>query len=497
VKPHFMVSYAQHDAAAVRRLTAKLSKHGFSYFIDEKDIEPGSPITQAVHDGIRNCTHVLAYVSGSSLRSQWVMFELGVAFGLGKTLIFFVSDPGLELPKPLAGIKYIKQLPEFDRYLKRLADDKSIFERMTPVEQVARERLYYHPGGWASAIRLFGAGDDALPWSRVVVSYVHAPLDLPPTLIPVRDQAIKKRREAAIAKGQVFFDGPNTRLLRWRASPRDDYGSARELVFLELTLAPVGWYDFEGLNDAFRETLPSIGYVSAFESFIGLSALVSDGDVSKAQLSNILDNAVTVITSDGYVGYQQRGARTASVPGRLTSAVAENVNRYLDETDGRDQRRRLHPLSDVDIVGDTNLASDYQPAGVPHPFAAAERGIRWELSPDVMAYVGADSLRLTGLSFDPEALHPNFLYLLALPITKDRLVEICSVRPGKEAYEGRLMFMRADAHHPETQAILVSKEWIPAGKASVLRAFEVLDEVRAQHRCDVEMAVQLLSGTAT
>jgi hypothetical protein len=266
---------------------------------------------------------------------------------------------------------------------------------------------------------------------------------------------------------------------------------------LDLTLAPVGWYDFEGLNDAFRETLPSIGYVSAYESFIGLSALVSDGDVSKAQLSNILDNAVTVITADGYVGYQQRGARIASVPGRLTSAVAENVNRYLDETDTQDQQRRLYPLSELNAIDESSLTSDYEPTGVPHPFAAAERGIRWELSPDVMQHVGTSALRLTGISFDLEALHPNFLYLLPLPISKDRLAEIRTSRPGKEAYEGHLLFMRADAHHPETQAILASKEWIPAGKASVIRAFEVLDEVRAQHQCSFEMAVKLLSGAAT
>jgi hypothetical protein len=496
VKPNFMVSYSQVDARAVKTLTAGMDKLGIDYFIDAKDIEPGQAITQRVRQGIHGCTHVLVYVSPASKNSRWVSFELGMASALDKPIICYLSHPGEETFEPLAGIKYITNRPELVKYLKRLVADESDVETMSPVERLAKAKLYYYPGGWASAIRLFGAADDAVPWSRVEVNYVNVPVPQHPELLLYRKEAIERRRRQAEQNEQIFFNGPNARLVAWRASPRDHIGAARELNFLELTIGPVGWYDYEGLNDAFREIIPAIGSERTYEALIGTAALVRDGDPSKSVLSNILDNAVTLVTTDGFIAYQERGRRVASVPGKLTSAVAENINRYLDETDLLDQTKRLHLLTEISEIDETTIAADYAPTGVPHPFAAAERGIAWELSPRLLDEDGIARLRLTGLSFDLTALHPNALYILPVPFTHDEVINFCQSEPGKEWQEGKLLFMPAYGDLPETRAVLSAPTWVPAGKASVLRALELLRHISVVRSCDVRQAVMHLLESA-
>jgi hypothetical protein len=52
----------------------------------------------------------------------------------------------------------------------------------------------------------------------------------------------------------MYFDGPNTRLITWRASVSDGRRVGLEEPCLELDLGPVGWFDYEGLNAAFGET---------------------------------------------------------------------------------------------------------------------------------------------------------------------------------------------------------------------------------------------------
>jgi hypothetical protein len=116
-----------------------------------------------------------------------------------------------------------------------------------------------------------------IPTDRLEVPYRHVRLAIMPELLVSRNGIIKERKAEAEKNGQVFFDGPNTRLISWRSSPKDsdrveharDFARTGRLVRLRRSQREA---------DSNR---PGILY----EYHVGLS----DGDVSKSRLSNILD----------------------------------------------------------------------------------------------------------------------------------------------------------------------------------------------------------------
>jgi hypothetical protein len=352
--------------------------------------------------------------------------------------------------------------------------------RMSPVERFLKDRLYYYPGGWASAVRLWGADADYVTLHRMTVTYSHTELVVPPEISAQRDAIIQRRRRDAEENGSIFFNGPNTRLIDWRANASEAAGVAREKTCIELRLGPVGWYDYEYLNDAFRGELNQAGLERVYEYYLKASDMLRDGSVRGSKLSNILDNAVVLVTIDGFVGYQERSGRVATVPGRLTSAVAENTNRYLDDVDSS-SLRPIHEEADSEDTHETP-GNDYVPMGTPHPFFAAMRGIGAEISPRLRARIGNLHLKLLGLSFDLEALHPDALYAAFIDLSHRQALEWRRRWPGKEHIEGTLRFTPATFDSDETLELLADQRWIPAGKAALVRTIELLEAVQTQHK---------------
>jgi hypothetical protein len=360
---------------------------------------------------------------------------------------------------------------------------------MSPVERLAKDRLYYFPKGWVNAVRLWGADADFVSASRLVARYTHELLVVPDELVSRREEIIQQRQREARENGRIFFDGPNTRLLDWRVTASERAGTGRELTQMELDLGPVGWYDFEYLNDAFRNVRSEAGLEAVYEYYVGISKMLKDGTVRHSKLSNMLDSAVTLVANDGFVGYQERSNRVGSVPGRLTSAVAENINRYLDDTDPSDVTRVFH--GELDSAPSHNPpGNDYIPVGVPHPLSAVRRGVRSEISPRVADVVSDHHIKLIGLSFDLEALHPDALWAVFVDLPHNDILQFRRLAPGKEHIEGDLRFTPSTFESENTLHLLADERWIPAGKASCIRTIELIDAVRREKRAGYAAAFQ-------
>src|ERR1041385_499064 len=222
---------------------------------------------------------------------------------------------------------------------------KSTESKLTELERIAGSELYYYKSGHVSAIRLFGAADEFIAPEDIRLHYQHEPYSIPPDIRPYAQKRIKELQQRAEREDKIFFDGPCVRLLHWQASPpAKGPGATLERNIVKLFLGPVGWFQYEGTNGFIKEELHP-GAPSPYEYWIGLSKLINDFDVRHSKLSNIFDNAITIFTQDGKVGYQERRNRQSAAPGQLSSAVAENTNRYFDEANPNNPDRKSTRLN--------------------------------------------------------------------------------------------------------------------------------------------------------
>jgi hypothetical protein len=104
------ISYARGDELAARELRANLQNMEVAGWMDESDIAAGDAMSKPLLDSLRRASAVIVLVSDRSLQSPWVLYELGAAWGMGKTIIPVLIGPeGIEknLPEFLQGLSYI------------------------------------------------------------------------------------------------------------------------------------------------------------------------------------------------------------------------------------------------------------------------------------------------------------------------------------------------------------------------------------------------------
>jgi len=330
-----------------------------------------------------------------------------------------------------------------------------------------RNALFSYPGGYAEAIRLFGRGKQYLSPKQLFVDYTHSLYTIPRELRDNAKKRIARLEDEASRFNKLLFNGPTVRLMRWH---HNQEGPA-EIDMLRIVLGAAGWYDLEGTNGLIREDCTQR---DAYSSYVDMAKIQSGDFEHGCQLSNVVGNAVTIFTADGKVGFQMRGNRQSAVPGMLTSAVAENVNRYKDDTD----RERPNVL--LNNPGEslpTAKDAAYAPRGVPHPFAAVLRGLSYEVSSRILESVGSHAIKVTGLAFGLDSLAPDLLWIVLANVTEEEFVVMRRDRPGIEADEGIIEFVPPSFDNPRTQELLMRTDWIPAGKASLVRAIHLIEEV--------------------
>ena len=92
------ISYSHKNSDVAGQIAAILSECNISYFEYERDIVWGKPITTEVRENLKEAKAIIPILSPASLKSQWVMFEIGFAVGAEKDVLPFLTDPDLDIP---------------------------------------------------------------------------------------------------------------------------------------------------------------------------------------------------------------------------------------------------------------------------------------------------------------------------------------------------------------------------------------------------------------
>lgn len=324
--------------------------------------------------------------------------------------------------------------------------------RSAEIDIKYRDRFFHWGKNFATSIRLFGADDEFFPPQVVhIIPHPDVRYELPGKLLLNRDEIISRLIEESRQRGTMFYDGPNTRLLDYHLSPVDQ----TEQKHIYLHLGPVGWYDYSVCRWALDQAVKR-RTTDEIQEYLDLDKIADSQIVRNNKLSNILCTATTLITSDRFILYSRRGQRVSSIPGRLTSSVAENI----------------HPVFD----GSLQATPD---DGFPAPFKTVLRGIEEEISPKIARRVRKHrtSMFLLGLDFDLLNFQPDLLFVVFLPFCYEEVQEVCRQHPGKDFIEGHTQAVSISQNHDDLNELLSEPNWIPGGKASLIRALEFLDSV--------------------
>ena len=90
------LSYSRKDGSYTNQLRAALDKLEVHGFLDETDVATGAQWNKHIRDAIQKVDAVVVVLSENSVHSNWVMAEVGLAWGLDKRTIP-VIPPGSKL----------------------------------------------------------------------------------------------------------------------------------------------------------------------------------------------------------------------------------------------------------------------------------------------------------------------------------------------------------------------------------------------------------------
>jgi hypothetical protein len=201
---------------------------------------------------------------------------------------------------------------------------------------------------------------------------------------------------------------------------------------------------------------------------------VAGGKIKNVRLTNILCTDATVITSDCYALYSTRGIRVSAAQGMLTSTVAENIHQEKDES--------LKPSRDGETLA---------------PFKTVLRGIAEEISPELARRLDPKCILLLGIAFNLRNFHPDMLFVVVVPYRAEEVIQMKMQYQGKDYYEITLSTISASRDHAELEPVLSDSNWLPGGKASVIRAIEFLDAAAKSYKLPLEEVIRRLASGST
>lgn len=126
------ISHASKDKWAARRIAADIQTLGLEVFLDEKDIRTGESIDTAIRAHLTDSDHFLLLLSPASVKSEWVLLELGGALALGKTVVPVLLYVGAnELPQAV-NLRLARDINDVERYYDELRALVGIPARSAP-----------------------------------------------------------------------------------------------------------------------------------------------------------------------------------------------------------------------------------------------------------------------------------------------------------------------------------------------------------------------------
>ncbi len=114
------ISHSSRDKWIARKLSEDLNRIDCETFLDEKDIKTGESIDSEINKHLTECDDFLLLLSPDSIKSHWVLIELGGALALKKKVIITLLYLGPnEIPAPIS--KYLaRDINEIEKYYKEL-----------------------------------------------------------------------------------------------------------------------------------------------------------------------------------------------------------------------------------------------------------------------------------------------------------------------------------------------------------------------------------------
>jgi hypothetical protein len=110
------ISHSSYDKWVARKLSQEIVELGCTTFLDEKDIKTGQSIDEEVNLHLNNCDDFLILLSPESIKSHWVLIELGGALALRKKVVIVMLHVGAnDIPQPIS--KYLaRDINDIDKY---------------------------------------------------------------------------------------------------------------------------------------------------------------------------------------------------------------------------------------------------------------------------------------------------------------------------------------------------------------------------------------------
>ncbi len=120
------ISHSTKDRWVARQIAKLISEkgagHGIEVFLDEKDIEGGDIISDAIRKNIQECNEFLVLLTEASINSDWVLIELGATWGYEKRIIAIVDKIAPEQMPQVLNLNKAIELNNIDDYLKQVVN---------------------------------------------------------------------------------------------------------------------------------------------------------------------------------------------------------------------------------------------------------------------------------------------------------------------------------------------------------------------------------------
>ncbi len=91
-EPKVFISYSHDDAEWVRRFAEALRERSVGVWLDTWQVDAGEPLRDAIEAGLRSSDAIVSVLTRANAQRPNVLFELGVALGMGKRLIPIVPE---------------------------------------------------------------------------------------------------------------------------------------------------------------------------------------------------------------------------------------------------------------------------------------------------------------------------------------------------------------------------------------------------------------------
>jgi hypothetical protein len=114
------ISHSSKEKWIARQIAREIEALGAATWLDIKDLRGGDEMRRSVKRGIRSCDEVVVLLSSHSTVSQWVSFEVGVAYAYRNRITLVLNDADPNSFAPMQDVKAIN-LNDFDDLLVELA----------------------------------------------------------------------------------------------------------------------------------------------------------------------------------------------------------------------------------------------------------------------------------------------------------------------------------------------------------------------------------------